>query len=190
MRYNANNQLSSIQSKNQTDNQIIKFYHDVMGRKIIEIRNNQSMLYVNDGSNVIEEYIDSEIHSSIVSDVGIDNIIEVSTNSTNYWTYADIIKCVIYTMKGQEKDHRYDYDEFGKIMTPINDGNIFSRFAGKRFIPTAEKYDFLLRTYDPKIGRFLQRDPKGYVDGTNLYTYALNNPTSRTDPFGTEAYLS
>lgn len=32
------------------------------------------------------------------------------------------------------------------------------------------------RHYDPKLGRWLQRDPKGYADGPNLYEAYRGNP--------------
>ena len=35
--------------------------------------------------------------------------------------------------------------------------------------------DLRARAYSPALGRFLQRDPKGSVAGTNLYTYGLNS---------------
>lgn len=38
--------------------------------------------------------------------------------------------------------------------------------------------------YNPEIGRFMQRDPVGYVDGTNLYQYVRSMPVSGIDPFG------
>lgn len=44
------------------------------------------------------------------------------------------------------------------------------------------------RMYDPKHGRWLQRDPAGYVDGVNLYSYARSNPTGGLDPLGTWDY--
>lgn len=40
------------------------------------------------------------------------------------------------------------------------------------------------RMYDPKTGRFLQRDPIGYIDGPNPYTYVRNNPVNWIDPYG------
>jgi RHS repeat-associated protein len=40
------------------------------------------------------------------------------------------------------------------------------------------------RVYVPRLGRFLQRDPAGYVDGQNLYEYVSSRPTFFTDPFG------
>ncbi len=40
------------------------------------------------------------------------------------------------------------------------------------------------RSYDPKTGRFLQRDPLGYEPHANLYVYANSNPVGLVDPTG------
>ena len=40
------------------------------------------------------------------------------------------------------------------------------------------------RHYDPMHGRWLQRDPAGYVDGMSLYKYVKSQPINRADPFG------
>ena len=42
---------------------------------------------------------------------------------------------------------------------------------------------------DPELGRFIQPDPMGYVDGPNLYQYGLNSPLNYGDPMGLEVYL-
>lgn len=38
--------------------------------------------------------------------------------------------------------------------------------------------------YGPQLGRFIQPDPAGSVDGPNPYVYATNTPTRYTDPSG------
>ena len=40
------------------------------------------------------------------------------------------------------------------------------------------------RFYDPRLGRFVTRDPIGYKGGINLYGFVGNNPVNRSDPSG------
>ena len=41
--------------------------------------------------------------------------------------------------------------------------------------------------YHPTLGRWLQRDPLGYVDGMSLYQYVASAPSAKTDAFGLRA---
>ena len=47
-------------------------------------------------------------------------------------------------------------------------------------------YHYRMRAHNPECGRFLQRDPRGYVDGPSLYLYARTNPVRLRDPMGTQ----
>lgn len=38
--------------------------------------------------------------------------------------------------------------------------------------------------YSPTLGRFITRDPIGYVDGMNAYQFVRSNPARYLDPFG------
>lgn len=44
-----------------------------------------------------------------------------------------------------------------------------------------------MRDYDPTLGRYLQADPLGLVDGPSVYGYALQNPGRYVDPRGEES---
>jgi len=40
------------------------------------------------------------------------------------------------------------------------------------------------RYYDPKVGRFVTKDPIGFAGGVNLYSYVFNSPVNATEPYG------
>ena len=78
-----------------------------------------------------------------------------------------------------------EYGPFGESAPPFP-GPGFG-FASKCYEPLSGLYFNRARFYDPTSGRFTQPDPKGLVDGPNLYAFARNNPMAYGDPDGTEA---
>ncbi len=102
---------------------------------------------------------------------------------------------------------RYDYDPYGKTYIahwdpaagsgsgdwvrhepdePSAYGNPFM-WTGQRHDVAIGLYHFPFRTYSPRLGRWLQRDPLGYVDGVNMYEYVASRPLSMVDAFALSA---
>jgi RHS repeat-associated protein len=89
---------------------------------------------------------------------------------------------------------RYMYDPYGKVTvleddwTPreVNASAVANDilYAGYRFDAETGLYDVRNRAYHPTLGRWLQRDPAGYVGGMSLYAYVSGNPAGLTDPMG------
>ena len=57
-------------------------------------------------------------------------------------------------------------------------------YCGYRFDAETQLYYVRNRTYNPILGRWIQRDPIGYSGGGNLYEYAYDNPSRYLDPTG------
>ncbi|KAL6854889.1 hypothetical protein ACO1O0_006024 [Amphichorda felina] len=60
------------------------------------------------------------------------------------------------------------------------------RFLGKE-LDDSGLYHLGIRYYAAWLGRFTSADPKGAVDGLNLYQYAQSNPVMLTDPGGSSS---
>ncbi|MBX3408177.1 MAG: RHS repeat-associated core domain-containing protein [Phycisphaeraceae bacterium] len=57
-------------------------------------------------------------------------------------------------------------------------------YCGYVFNPETDDYTVRFRHYDPEIGRWLQKDPAGYVDGTSEFQYSSSSPATLVDPTG------
>ncbi len=58
------------------------------------------------------------------------------------------------------------------------------RYSGKERDDTTGLYYYGARCYIPWLGRWLEPDPAGTVDGLNLYAFVSGNPISASDPTG------
>ena len=71
----------------------------------------------------------------------------------------------------------------------LSSSTVFNRkgYAGYSFDPITSyaMFDVRHRTFNADLGRWITRDPLGYVDGANLYEYCGGDPLSNFDPMGT-----
>ena len=72
------------------------------------------------------------------------------------------------------------YDPYGQATLSGNTGNPYL-FQSQRWDTDAGMYYFRNRWYHPVLGRFMQRDPAGYVDGNSLSQFEGGSPVGRTD---------
>ena len=79
----------------------------------------------------------------------------------------------------------YDYDPFGNpITTPVNGTLTDFRYAGMLYQPDSGLYLTQYRIYDPRLGRWLNRDPLRERAGPNVFAYVHNEPINTFDPMG------
>lgn len=106
-----------------------------------------------------------------------------ANNNTSYYVYDFRGSTVAMIDNSANITHKYQYDEFGKVLQSQEaDLNRF-RYVGKYGVMYEDDALTFIRAryYDPEIGRFLSEDP---IWNSNLYPYAANNPVMGIDPNG------
>jgi len=58
----------------------------------------------------------------------------------------------------------------------------YAGYVQDAYVPTVNHVRYRVLKVD--LGRWLQRDPAGYVDGASLYEYAISSPVGLRDPMG------
>jgi len=78
----------------------------------------------------------------------------------------------------------YAYDAYGNILESPGTMNQPYTYTGRELDQETGLSYYRSRYYDPATGRFLQKDPLRFINGTNLYAYTMNNPTNFADALG------
>ena len=80
---------------------------------------------------------------------------------------------------------RYEFGPFGEPLGESGEVDACPfRWQTKWHDAESQHYYFLYRYYDPRLGRWLSRDPLGEAGGFNLYSYCGNDPVNGHDPLG------
>ncbi len=122
-------------------------------------------------------------------------------SSRRYFYHQDInFRVTALTDESGEIVERYDYDAYGAariysggavansgeggvLLAVSSVGNPYMHQGLRRDDETGT-FENRMRCYNPRIGRFMQRDPAGYVDGMNLHEYVNSAAWSLIDPLG------
>lgn len=190
-RYDDANRLIEVYSGNT---KLASYQYDALGRRIQKITPQATTQYFYDGQRVVEEHTGASVTNYLYGN-WIDDVLAMERDGQLYYYHHNALGSVagISDQTGKLVE-QYEYDPYGNVT--ILDGQFQPRassvignpylFTGRRLEAETGLYYYRARHYDPETGRFLQRDPLGYVDGNNLYAYAVNNPVNFFDPLGTE----
>ena len=202
MAYDFRNNLTEVKQGEVT---IADYEYDIFNRRTVKYCTEAHFYY--DHFDIVEIYGAGDVRlQRIVHAQGIDrpamlnvrddNDLDEDEDTSEYLDYYygfDMLGSVVcLTDADGEVAESVQYDVYGEPSFKGSDGNpIGSSLVLNHFLHAGRYYDEetglywnRFRTYDPYTGRFLQRDPLGYVDGENLFEYAASCPTMETDPEG------
>ncbi|WP_207173288.1 putative Ig domain-containing protein [Halochromatium glycolicum] len=176
--------------------------YDYVGRRDYRAVNGTVTQYLYDRQNIVAEYDDAgSLVARYTHALGIDTPLMVVRNGRTWFYHTDGLGSVVaITDDSGAAVQRYGYDAWGNLI--LNEGD-FSfadvepinrlTFTGREYDAESGLYYFRARSYDPQLGRFLQKDPQqgslNVPQSQHPYSYVRNNPVNLTDPMGEAAML-
>ena len=182
--YNAANRMETI-----TKNGVVlaEYKYNAQGQQVVRQLNGQGItihaVYDLDG-NRIAEY--NAVTSTLLAEyvwLSGQPIAAVSGGVTYYVRSDHIGRPAFATDATGAVVWDAGYKPFGEVDAstgvPMN-----LRFPGQWFSTESDLNQNWMRDYDPTLGRYIQADPLGLVDGASVYGYARQAPNRYVDPRG------
>ncbi len=205
MAYDALNRMTSYTGPSGTESSSYRgaewhrFSHSAKGVS-------KSLLY--DGDNVLAD-IDSGVDAFYVTPFLDQNLSMTRSSATHYYSQDGLGSVRTLTDSSGTVKNKYDYLPFGRPFAPGTSVVVQQRYTytGREQNPFSPLIYYRYRQYDPRVGRFVSRDPavprnpgigpyqrawrmlstRRLVDPSiteHLYGYVDDCPVSRVDPHG------
>lgn len=166
----------------------LAFVYDDYGNRTVKDSNGDKTYYINDGLSVLNE-LDKDGN---VTKTMVNGVAEIDKDGIITYIHQDVLgSTVLVTDQTSNVLLQYEYDAFGQMVGMNGKANQTNYlYTGQEYDPESELYYYNARYYNPRLGRFISRDPVLGHDGDALsrngYIYVKNNPLKYTDPTGEE----
>lgn len=172
-----------------------RYFYDALGRRILKVAGADSTFFHYAQLRVIEERAASggPVQAAYVYGADLDEMLSMQRGGQTYYYHHNALGSVTQvTNAAGAIVEQYEYDAYGQVSffngayAPLTASAIGNPvlFTGQRYDAESGLYFYKARYYSPVLGRFLQRDPLGFVDGMSVYEYVFSNPVNWIDEFG------
>ena len=188
--YDAENRLIKVEdfvAGNPTPAFTSTYRYDGLGRRIEKVANGQTKRYIYDSEDILLEYDGANVlQTRYTHGQGIDEPIAVTKAGSTFFYHQDGLGTVTdLTDSAGVTTKSYSYDAYGNIVDQTGSLDQPYTYTGRELDSETGLYYYRARYYDPRIGRFLQKDPIGFLGGDlNTYSYVYQTPTFCNDPSG------
>jgi RHS repeat-associated protein len=141
---------------------------------------------------------------SFVYGLYIDEVVSMRDHASDddyFYHQDDLFSVYALTDADGVVVERYDYGDYGQVSIMAGDGTPRAEsqydnrhaFTGRLLVPGltlddgSQILEYRHRYMHTASGRFVQRDPLGYIGGSNLLAYTRSNPMRYYDPLGLQA---
>jgi len=196
MSWNFDNRLTGADTDETPGNEVT-YQWDALARRVARDDGTNVTVFVQSDEQTIADYnfgspatspIYNYVFASYIDEPGV----RIDSSGTKMYYHRNQ-QYSIYAVTDSSGNvvERYAYTAYGQPTildasgTQITSSAINNRYmyTGREWDETLSLYHFRARTLDPSLGRFVNRDPLGFVDGLSVYR-AYFAPTS-LDPEGT-----
>lgn len=137
------------------------------------------------GLSPVEWRTNGAVSRQLVPLFGPGRFAHVAAGGKDYAPLCDVMDSIVgWVSSDGTMVGRTEYDPFGSLLRRSGVWPAPFGYGGFLEDDTTPFNHLLARTYDPRHGRFLQRDPLGFAAGPNPYVFAAHAPVTLTDLHG------